>query len=495
MSGTTGTTISFEEIPLDWRVPGTLMEIRPDRRREGLVPFPARTLIVAPKLAAGTGAANTPLRLTRLEEAIAWGGAGSVAADMAEAYLANNRTGAVSLFLVDDPGAGAQATSVMAFDGAPTAAGTVVVLIGGRRVSIPVAVGDTPAVLATRLAAAVTANPNLPVTAAAATVNCTLTAKHRGTLGNAIPLVLQPDATVPLPPGLTLTAPAFAGGTGEATFSNAWTMLATDWWTDFVFPQLSTTIMAALPAELDRRWNAMVRLAAHAWGAVSGTFSALSTLGNARNSRFVTEMGYNGGPTPPWTWAAALAGRALFHLLNDPARQLRGLPLVGVLPPPAASRFIDTERDLLLRDGISTFTVGDDGSVFLERVITQYQRTSLGVEDVAWLDVMVPKTTSRIRYDWTSYMGLTWPRAKLADDGSPAAEYDPEVATPRRLHGSWAARLKLYERQGWVQNASESAAESLFVRDLNDSNRVNARQRVTVLGNLMTLAGVLEFAR
>ena len=131
----------------------------------------------------------------------------------------------------------------------------------------------------------------------------------------------------------------------------------------------------------------------------------------------------------------------------------------------------------------------------IERVITQNQRTNLGIEDVAWLDVMTSKTVSRIRYDWTAYMSLTWPRAKLADDNSPAAEFDPEVATPRRLHGSWAARLNLYERMGWVQNASESAAESLFTRDLSDRNRVNARQRVTILGNLMTLAGVLEFAR
>lgn len=493
MSGS-NTTIGFEEIPLDWRVPGTLLEIRPDRRREGLVPFPARTLLVAPRLAAGTGATGVPLRLTRLEEAVAWAGAGSVGAHMAEAFLANNRTGNVSLFLLDDP-AGARATSACLFGGAPTASGAVTLLIGGRRVSIAVSAGDAPATLATRLAAAVAANPDLPVTAAASTATCTLTAKHFGTLGNFIPLVLSPDPTAPLPAGLTLTTPAMAGGTGESTYSAAWTATAAEWWTDMVFPQLTSTIMAALPAELDRRWNAMTRLDCHAWGFAPGTFSALSTLGNARNGRLVQEMGGLNSPSPPWVWAGALAGRSAFHLLNDPARQLRGLPLVGVLPPPSASRFTDTERDLLLRDGISTFTVTDDGAVVIERIITQNQRTALGIEDVAWLDVMTSKTVSRIRYDWTAYMGLTWPRAKLADDNSPAAEFDPEVATPRRLHGSWAGRLALYERMGWVQNASESAADSLFTRDLSDRNRVNARQRVTILGNLMTLAGVLEFAR
>lgn len=496
-----GSTISFEEIPLDWRVPGVLVETRPDRRRQGLVPYPARTLIVAPRLAAGTGitagtgALNTPLRLTRLEEAIAWGGPGGVAHQMAAAFLANNNTGNVSLLLVDEP-AGARATATITFSGTVTGSGMFTAVISGTRVSIPVAAGDTVTAIAARLVAAVTANTNLPVAAANTAGVATLTAKQFGTIGNGLPLSHSPDPGVPLPAGLTVAVTAFTGGTGEASYVPVLTTtLATEWWTDVVFPELSTTMMATLPAELDRRWNAMTRLDCHVWAARSDTFSNLSTWGNARNSRFISEMGFNGGPTPRWMWAAALAGRATFFLLNDPARQLRSIPLVGVQPPAVPNRFIDTERDLLLRDGISTFTVTDDGAVVIERVVTHYQRTTLNVEDTAWLDVMTPKVLSRIRYDWASYMTQTWPRAKLADDGAPAAEYDPEIATPRRLHASWAARCALYERQGWIQQASESAAESQFARDINDRNRVNARQYIRVLGNLMTLAGVLEFSQ
>jgi phage tail sheath gpL-like len=496
-----GTTIGFEEIPLDWRVPGVYLETRPDRRRQGLVPYPARTLIVAPRLGtgpgitAGTGPLNTPLRLTRLEEAIAWGGPGGIAHQMAEAFLANNRTGNVSLFLVDEP-SGARATATITFTGTVTGAGTFTTLIAGNRVSIPVAPAETVSVIAARLVSAIAANPNLPVAAASTAGVVTLTCKQLGTIGNGLPLSHTPDATVPLPAGLAVAVTAFAGGTGEASYVPVLaSALATDWWTDVVFPELTTTMMATLPAELDRRWNAMERLDTHVWAARSDSFANLSTWGNACNSRFISEIGFNGGPSPRWVWAAALAGRATFFLLNDPARQLRSIPLVGVQPPPLSSRFTDTERDLLLRDGISTFTVTDDGAVVIERVVTHYQRTTLNVEDTAWLDVMTPKVLSRIRYDWAAYMTQTWPRAKLADDGAPAAEFDPEVATPRRLHASWAARCALYERQGWIQQATESAAESLFTRDVNDRNRVNARQYVRVLGNLMTLAGVLEFSQ
>jgi phage tail sheath gpL-like len=496
MSGSiAGATISFDEIPADWRVPGTYTELRPDRRNRGLYPYPARTLIVAPRLAAGTGTTLRALRLTRVEDAVAWGGEGSIAAEMAEMFLANNATGDVSLFLLPDP-AGVRATCTITLTGTPTAPGTLAVLIGGRRIAIPVNPAETVTVIATRLVTAITAlvgRQAAPVTAANTAGVVTLTARHFGTVGNLIPVIVAPEAETPVPAGLTAVATAMTGGTLEADIAPMITAIATEWWTDLVFPSLTTAYVAALLPELERRWNAMVRLDANVWGMAVGTFSALSTLGNARNSRFITELGANASPSTPWAWAAALAGRATFFLLNDPARQLRGIPLVGILPPLSVNRFIDTERDLLLRDGISTWLATDDGQVVLERVITQNQRTTLGVEDTAWLDVMTVKTLSRIRYDWWAYMTATWPRAKLADDNAAAAEYDPEIATPRRLHNSWAARCTLYERLGWIQQAGQSAAESVFTRDVTDRNRVNARLRVRILGNLMTLAGVLEF--
>jgi phage tail sheath gpL-like len=492
-----GSMISFDEIPYDWRVPGTYLEVRPDRRRQGLAPYPQRTLLIAPKLAAGNGATLNSFRLTRADQARIAGGDGSIPAQMAESFFANNRTGEVWMMLLDDPTGGAtRATASITFTGTPTAAGNAVVAIGGRRVTIPVNVGETPTVLATRLVAAITASSMMPVTAANTAGVVTLTARHFGLVGNSLAAVVCPWNTNPLPAGLSAAVTAFSGGTGEADIAPAISAIASQWWTDMVVPTATGGWNAPLVTELDRRWNAMTRLDAHVWQAMPGSFSTLSSWGAAQNSRFMTTLGVPAGSiSPPWVWAAAMAGVGVFHLTNDPARQLRGLTLAGVEPPPPAARLIDTERDLLLRDGVSTITVTDDGAVALERVITAYQRTSLNVEDTAWLDVMTVKTMSRIRYDWSAYMSQAWPRAKLADDDSTAAVYDPQVATCRRLHASWATRLRLYAQQGWVNNAERSAADSTFVRDGTDAGRVNARQYVQVLGNLMTLAGVLEFSQ
>ena len=172
---------------------------------------------------------------------------------------------------------------------------------------------------------------------------------------------------------------------------------------------------------------------------------------------------------------------------------MRGLPLPGVEGPAEINRFTDTEQDLLLKGGVSTFNVLDDGTVTLDRVVTTYKTSPLGVADRAWLDIMVPKTASRIRYDWASYVALVYPRHKLADDGSPAAAERDAVVTPGRMLGSWAARCKLYERWGWIEGASETVAQSTFERDDTDRNRLNASQQIRIIGNLMVLAAALEF--
>lgn len=494
MSASLGPTVAFDEIPYDWRVPGTYLELRPSRRNMGLVPFPQRTVLLAPRLTGGTGALNTLLRVTRAEQAWAWGGVGGIAGAMAEAFLANNPTGDLALVLVAEPTAGAAAaTGTLTFSGTATVPGGFFLVVAGTRIPIVVNAGDAAAVIGGRVRDAVAARVRLPVTAGGTGAAVALVSRHVGAIGNFLNISVAPlvDGEPSLPTGLTVVSTGMTGGTGVQSFTSAYGALASEWITDWVLPEPPA---AESFAEMERRWGAMTRLDALLWAASAPTgFSGLATFGNAQNSRWTSFIGRNGSASPPWVWAAAYAARGIFHLTNDPARQLRGLPLLGVDAPAPNLRFTDTERDLLLRDGVSTFTVSPDRTVLIERAITMSQRSDLGIEDVAWLDVMRPATLRRIRHDWVSYMGLTWPRAKLADDGSPAAEYDPEVATPRRLHASWASRLALYERQGWIQNARECAEQSVFVRDVNDTNRVNARQYVRIMGNLMVLAGALEF--
>ena len=487
---------SLEQVPTDWRVPGTYVEVRPSYSNIGVLPWPARALLMGQMRGgggAGTALANRAYPITRADQAIGLFGAGSQLARMAAAFLAANRTTPLFALAIADPGAGVAASGTIVLSGSPTAAGTLAAYIGGVRVAVAVALTDTPTTAATRLRDAVNANTALPVTAAATTGTVTLTAKHAGTIGNSIDVRLNYRPDEATPPGLTAVVNAMASGAGVVDITAALSAIASDWYTDIALGWTDATNMAVLETELARRYNAMGRLDAHAYVAVAGTFGALSSYGAARNSQWVTALGMAGMPSEPWAVAACLAGVCAFQLANDPARQLRGLALPGIAAPAPANRFIESERDLLLRDGISTVLVMDDGTVTLERVITMYQKTGLGVDDTAWLDIMVPKTLSRIRYDWRTWVSLQYPRHKLADDGALGAEYSDTVVTPRILHSSWGARCTEYERLGWTEGTQATLAQSSFVRDATDRNRVNSRQVVRIIGNLMVLAVALEF--
>ena len=490
-------TINFNEIPLDWRNPGVYVEARANYSSAGLLTYPARALILGQAVTGSTGPNLVAQQLTRSDQAAGQFGAGSIADDMARAWLAANPTSQTYMMALADGAGATKAVGSFVIAGTPTSSFTQYLYIAGKRVRVAIASGDTLATITASVLAACTAmvGPNaLPVVATSSVAGTiTLTARNGGLCGNDIDLrtILQDGDGIC--PGLTITTTAMTGGATNPDVGTAISAIASDWYTHIVMPWNDSANVTALITELERRYGAMVRLDAHGFVGFKGTLAACGTYASAMNSRFLTLIGGKNLISPPWVFAASTAGVAMARLVADPARQLRAIALPGVIGPAPVDRFMDSEMDTQLRQGFSTFRVGWDGVVYLDRVITTYRTTALGVPDTAWLDIMVPQTMSRIRYDWRNYLSVLYPNNKLADDGSVAAEYDDTVVTPIRMRGSWAARCKLYERQGWIENSAVTVAASVFQRDATDRNRMNARQQVRIIGNLMVLAAALEF--
>lgn len=483
-------TTSFNEIPFDWLKPGAYVEVRPNYKRMGLVGYPQRTLLITQRLSAGTAPALALREITRDEDGAAFFGAGSIGDRMARGYRRANRTQPLFAMALDDVGGGAFATSTITVAGAGT--GTVALYVGGDRIPVTVQATQTPTQVATAIAAAITANTALQVTATSAAAVVTITAKHRGIAGNDIDVRVNRFIDEFTPQGLTLTVTPMAGGLSNPVVQAALDAIAGQWFTDIVMPWTDAANLTALAAELAVRYRAMGRRDAHAYVAVRGTYGQLGTAGALTNSPYITMIGFNRPGTSPWEIASVMAGISAFHLTNDPARQLRTLALPGVWVD-GANVFTEQEQDLLLRQGITTWNLLTDGTVTLDRVITMYKQAPSGAADRAWLDITVPKTTSRIRYDWIVHISLLYPRHKLADDYSPAADASDNVITPRRMGGTWASRCKLYERAGWIEDVSRTVDESNFYRSPNDRNRMEASMQVQIIGNLMVFAAALEF--
>lgn len=491
----------FDEIPVDWLEPGVYLEVKPNYRTLGILPYPVRPLIVGQKLAAGTLAPGQVVEIVRPEQAIALFGNGSIGAEQVIAFRKANKTTPLFVMALPDDGDAVKATGTLTFTGALSVSTVLRFKIAGKQIRFTALATDPLTAMATKLAAAINADASLVVTAVAAAAVVTVTSRHGGEVGNDIDLRVDTNAQ-PLPSGLNIAVAAMTGGTGNPLLQDALDVVTQQWFTQIQHPWSDATNMAAFQEDLTARYNAMTKLDALGFVAKRGTFTELGAFGMLTNSPFLNASGLKASPTSSWVISAVLAGLAAFHLTNDPARQLRSLVLPGVDAPDPVDQFIDTEQDLLLRKGISTFNCLPDGAVTVSRLVTTYKVSNLGIADRAWLDIMVAATMSRIRYDWASYVSLMYPRSKLVEDESDAAavgrstsdeDSGSAVVTPRRMHGSWAARSRLYAGQAWIQNVETTIKQSQFQIASADKNRLESRQQVDIVGNLMVLAGSLEF--
>lgn len=493
--------MDFNEIPYDWLEPATLLEVKANYANTGVLPYPAKALLVGHKLATGSLQPGNIVEVTRAEEGIALFGLGSIGAEQVAAFRKANGTSPLFVTAAADAAGAVKATGTITFVGAVSQATVLRFKIAGRQIRFTANPADTVTVMAAALAAAITADTANVVTATAALGVVTCTARNGGEVGNGIDLRVDAEAS-PVPSGLTITVVDMAGGAGNPLLQPVLDVLANTWFTDVIVPWADSTNMAAFAEWLRVRYQATSKLDVHGYVGKRGTFGGLGTFGMLTNSPNLSAMGLNRPVGSPWVLSALVGALCCFHLTNDPARQLRSLVVPGFEGPAPADQFTDSEQNLLLNKGICTFDHLSDGSTVISRIITTYKTSSLGILDRAWLDIMTPKTLSRIRYDWAAYVSLQYPRSKLVDDESSAAfasRFDNDedagsaVVTPRRMHASWGARCKLYGEKVWIEDVQAMVKASVFQRSSDDNNRLESRQQIKIVGNLMVLAGSLEF--
>lgn len=484
--------ISFNSIPINLLVPGTYIEFDNSRAVQGLPVMPSRIIVFGQKLAAGTAAADVPVLVTRPAQAVTLFGRGSMLAQMFAALKkANPLTETWAIPQADNP-AGVAATGTITIGGAPTAAGTLTVYVAGTAVQVAVATTDTPATIATALQAAIADLPDLPVTATVNAAVVTLTANHKGLAGNDInvrTLYYPGDA---LPAGLTVAIGAMAGGTANPSLTASIAALGDDWYTSWAVPYTDAASLAAIDAELTRRWGPMVMAEGIAFSGANGSVGTLTTLGSTPNEQLLSIMGANGAPNMPWVWAAVYAAQAEYYGNIDGARPLQTLPLTGILPPAKVDQFIFEERNLLLGDGIATWKVDAGGNVLIERAVTTYRLNAEGLPDTSYLDVETVRTLMYLRWSLRNRIASKYPRYKLADDGTLFGA-GQAIVTPKVIRNEIIAWFSELETVGLVEDLDQFKEDLLVERDGSDPDRVNALIPPNLVNQFRTFAGQIQF--
>lgn len=459
-------TIAFETIPSTLLVPGVYTETSTRRAAASSPELPRRILLVGQRLSGGAVATGVPFRIFDAADAESAAGVGSMLAEMAHVAKYANRYAEMWGIGLDDHASGVPATGTLTITGTATAAGTIALYVGPYwvgstlrgRYLVSVASGDTPTTQAAALVAAVQADPYRCVNAANVAGVVTFTARQDGTQGNSIKFGVNLIAGEKLPAGVSVATVAMASGATDAAVSAAISAMGDAHTTHFAHSFTDATNLTAIETEMTRRWGGTVQRECYAFGGASGSLGTLTTLGNARNSPFSSFMGGGLSPTPPWIIAADLA--AVDAAENHPGRPLRGRALNSMFAPAVGDEFDGDDRQQLLAEGISTYTVGTDGKCSIDRVVSTYQVDGNGNASAIWRDRQVAGTLFAIRYDWRTFIGGKYPNHMHAADGS---LYSPglPIVTPSTIKAEFAGRARKtwqYE-QGWIEDAEQFVAD------------------------------------
>lgn len=487
--------ISFNEIPSNIRVPLVYIEFDNTRAVQGTPAISHKILVIGQRLSTGTVLAGVPTRITSDAQAEDAFGRGSMLAEMLKALRAANRYTETWAIALDDDAAATEATGNIDTSGTATESGTLNVYVGGRRVRVGVTSADTGEAVATALAAAINADDTLPVTAAVNGVTLTqvdLTARNKGEAANDLDLRVNYYQGERTPAGITVAITAMAGGAANPDIADAIAVMGEEWWNTLVMPYTDIANLDALEAELLDRWGPLRMIDGIAYTAYQGTHAETGTFGEGRNGHLVTCMGTGASPTPPWIWAAVYAGTAAFSITNDPARPLQTLALDGILPPALEDRWTMEERNLLLYDGISTYSVDAGGRVLIERAITTYQENAYGVADTSYLDVTTPATLSYLRYATRARITQKFPRHKLADDGTRFGA-GQAIVTPSIIRAELLALFRELEEQGLVEDFEQYKTDLIVERNASDPNRVDVMSPPNLVNQLRVFAEQIQF--
>lgn len=484
--------IGFQEIPQNLRVPLFFAELDNSRANSGQQT--QRTLIIGQQhTSTGTLAANQPVLAEGLNKVKARAGFGSQLALMLEWYRKRDRFGEVWLLPVTlaTPTA---ATRTVTVTGAATEAGQIALYVGGQRVLVGVANGAAANAVASSIASAVNAASDLPMMSSVASNVVTLTAKNAGLLGNDLDARLNYLGSAggeSTPLGLTLEIAAGTAGAGTPNLSTALANLGDMEFDFIVCPYNDTGSLNALRDFLAARWAWDKMLYGGAFSAFRGTLGEATTFGLTRNDPHVSIMPFNGSPTPAMVWAANSAGAYAVSLRADPGLPLHGLRL-DVLAPPIAQRFTIGERNVLLFGGLSTHTVGADGTVTTETIVTTYQRNPQGSTDDSYLYVERLYVLAAVIRDLKAFATSTFGRFKLASDGAPVAP-GARIVTPALIKDAILGRYRFLERQGLVQEYDTFAANLVVERNGTNRCRVDGLLPIIPVDQLRQIAALVQF--
>ncbi len=488
-------SMTFSQIPSGLRVPFFYVEL--DNSKANSFNPDMRALLLGLK-SDGPAEANVPVLCSSADQARAMFGQDSMLAAMVEQFRAGNLFTELWCAPLAEPAAGVAAVQTITFTGVAAEAKVAAIYIGLTRLPVAIASGDTAAQVATAMAAAITANTRLPVTAAAAAGVLTITAKFKGEAGNGIAISLNRRGVIggeQLPAGITAGAVVTAtAGAGAPELTGVIANLGDNEYDFIGTPFADSASLDALKAEMNDiggRWSWARQIYGHVYSAKRDSLGGLQAFGVTRNDQHATVFGLEPSiGACDFEYIAARVAREAALLSAHVARPTQTGEILNVLAPPTNKRHTITEKQTLLSSGIATHYHGKDGVVRIERSITTYQKNAWGSPDTSYLNSenihQLAYVMRYLRTGVTSRFG----RHALRSDGQRVPE---GVATPSMIKAQLVSDYVALERLGIVERSDLFAANLIVEIDETNPDRVNVLYPPDLVNQLRIFAVLNQF--
>ncbi len=466
--------ISFDSISSSIRKPGDYFEFNTKLAVRTLPGNLQRVLIIGQRTASGILPALSPVDVFSDDQAALYAGQGSIAHLQVRAAIKANPYLQLTMILIDDAAGSVAAAGKVDISNASSGSGTLTLAVGNDYVTIALASGDASNAIATALAAAVNANKNLPVTAAANLATVNLTAKNAGTLGNYIALSTAGTGQT----GVVGTVTAMSGGATDPTLDAALAAMFGAGHNIINVPYIDSTSLTTLRTHLEAVSGPLEQRGAFAGIGMTGTLSQATTLAGLLDDGRQSIALLPSTVTLPWELGAAYT--AICASEEDPARPLNYLQLIGVAVPPQESWLGRTEQENALNNGVTPLEVGPGNRVQITRAITTYTLNPAGVQDISLLDLTTIRTLDYARKAYRERIALRFPREKLS------------ARTPPKVRSELLDVSYKLEELEILENVDANKDGHIVERDLQNPNQLDAKIPADVVNGLHIFAGRID---
>lgn len=467
------------------RVPGFYFAL--DNSRANTAAASRRVLLIGQRIADTPGPSGQPVQAVGISNAITQYGDGSQIALMLSAYRQLDPSGEVWLLPLDDAAGSTPATAQITVSGQAATSGVLSVMMNDATISVPVQAGDNATTVASDIATRLSQTSGLPVTAKADGSTVTLTAKNSGAVDSQHVVTINASGIS----GITCQAGTFSGGNQNPQLASILPSIGGRSYDLIIHPYADASSLAAFRDWTDNvsgRWSPMVQLYGQGVTATKLGYGQ-ATAYPLKNDPHQTIVPTSDSPSHPALWAAWIGARAAVSMRDNPALPISGLT-IPALPPSSAGEFDHQQRNSLLHDGFSTYTVSDDGTVNIERLITTYTTNGSGLPDNSYLDIERLLTAQICLEDMRIFLSSQCGRSILLQNGSriPAGA---RAVTPNMIAAAIKGRYRTQCDNLWCQDPDGFAAE--LVVENQGEGVVKALLPYRFADQLWVIAGNAQF--